>query len=48
MLKKSVAVAAKEFEMKKAAFQWQRASSAKTGMLDINACHAYKTNDDLF
>lgn len=47
-VKKSVAVAVKEFEMKKAAYQWQRASSAKTGSLDLNALHAYKTNDDIF
>ena len=47
-VKKSVAVATKEFEMKKAAFQWQRAASAKTGSLDLNALHAYKTNDDIF
>ena len=47
-VKKSVAVAVKEFEMKKAAFQWQRAASAKTGSLDLNALHAYKTNDDIF
>ena len=47
-VKKSVNVAVKEFEMKKAAFQWQRASTAKTGVLDTNSLHQYKTHDDIF
>ena len=47
-VKKSVNVAVKEFEMKKAAHQWQRASSAKTGVLDTNSLHQYKTHDDIF
>lgn len=47
-VKKSVNVAVKEFEMKKAAFQWQRAASAKTGVLDTNSLHQYKTHDDIF
>ena len=47
-VKKSVNVAVKEFEMKKAAFQWQRASSAKTGVLDTNSLHQYRTHDDIF
>jgi hypothetical protein len=34
--------------MKKAAHQWQRASSAKTGVLDTNSLHQYKTHDDIF
>ena len=47
-VKKSVNVAVKEFEMKKAAFQWQRATTGKTGVLDVNSLHAYKTHDDIF
>lgn len=47
-VKKSVNVAVKEFEMKKAAFQWQRASSAKTGSVDVDRLWSYKTNDDIF
>ena len=47
-VKKTVAVAVKEFEMKKAAFQWQRAGTAKTGQLNTDMVHAYKTSDDIF
>ena len=47
-VKKATNVAVKEFEMKKAAFQWQRATTGKTGILDVNSLHAYKTHDDIF
>ena len=45
---RSVAVAVKEFEMRKAAVQWQKASTAKTGIIDVNKLFSYKTNDDIF
>ena len=38
----------KEFEMKKAADQYARASTSKTGSLDMNKLHTYKYNEDLF
>ena len=38
----------KEFEMKKAADQYARASVSKTGTLDMGRLHTYKFNDDLF
>ena len=38
----------KEFEMKKAADQYSRASTSKTGSLDMGSLHTYKFNDDLF
>ena len=38
----------KEFEMKKAADQYARAASSKTGSLDMSKLHTYKYNDDLF
>jgi len=38
----------KEFEMKKSADQYARASTSKTGTLDMGALHTYKFNDDLF
>ena len=38
----------KEFEMKKAADQYARASVSKTGSLDMGRLHTYKYNDDLF
>ena len=46
--KKSVAYMVKEFEMKKAADQYARAATSKTGTLDMSALHTYKFNDDLF
>jgi len=38
----------KEFEMKKSADSYQRASVAKTGVLDMLKMHSYKYNDDVF
>jgi hypothetical protein len=47
-LKKNVQPAVREFEMKKAATQWQRATEAKTGNINVNKLWSYKTNDDIF
>ena len=47
-VKKAVQPAVKEFEMKKAAFQWQRASEAKTGSINVDKLHSYKYNEDIF
>lgn len=47
-VKKSVVPAVKEFEMRKAAYQYQRSTTAKTGSLDVNKVHSYKFNDDIF
>ena len=47
-VKKAAYYAVKEFEMKKAAFQWQRASTAKSGSLDMNKIHKYKFEEDIF
>ena len=46
--KKAVSYMVKEFEMKKSADQYARASTSKTGSLDMSALHTYKFNDDLF
>ena len=46
--KKTVSYMVKEFEMKKAADQYARASTSKTGSLDMGRLHTYKYNDDLF
>ena len=46
--KKTVAYMVKEFEMKKAADQYARASIPKTGSLDMGRLHTYKYNEDLF
>ena len=46
--KKTVAYMVKEFEMKKAADQYARAATSKTGSLDMGKLHTYKYNEDLF
>ena len=46
--KKVISYMVKEFEMKKSANQYKRASTAKTGSLDMGVLHSYKFNDDLF
>lgn len=46
--RKNINFAVKEFEMRKAAHQWQRASTAKSGSLDVNKVHGYKYNEDIF
>jgi len=38
----------KEFEMRKSADQYARASTAKTGVLDTALLHTYKWNEDVF
>ena len=38
----------KEFEMKKAATAYVRATVSKTGVIDTNKLHQYKFNDDIF
>ena len=38
----------KEFERKKAAKEYRRASVAKTGVLDVNKLHSYAYNEDIF
>ena len=45
---REVSYLAKEFEMKKAASAYARASVAKTGVLDTSKLHQYLYNEDLF
>ncbi len=47
-IKKNVQVAVKEFEMRKAAYRYTRAQTAKTGTIDVNKLWSYKTNEDIF
>ena len=47
-VKKNVQVAVKEFEMRKAAYRYTRAQTAKTGTIDVNKLWSYKTNEDIF
>ena len=46
--KKAVSYMVKEFEMKKSADAYARATTSKTGTLDMGQLHTYKYNDDLF
>jgi hypothetical protein len=39
---------AKEFELRKAAFQYSRSTVHKTGLLNTNKLHSYKTSEDIF
>lgn len=39
---------AKEFELRKAAFQYSRSSQHKTGIINTNKLHAYKYSEDIF
>ena len=45
---RSVNYMAKEFEMKKRADSYTRTRTARTGMINTNALHSYKYNDDIF
>lgn len=45
---KLVNVMVKEFEMRKAAFQYSRAKTSRSGTLNVNKLHEYKFNDDIF
>jgi len=46
--KKFVSVLSKEFEMRKAAYQYSRATVSQTGVLNVNKLHGYKVTDDIF
>ena len=46
--KSIVTIMAKEFEMRKAAFQYARAQEAKTGAINPIKLYSYKYNDDIF
>lgn len=45
---KVVSMLSKEFELRKAAYQYSRATVSKTGSLNLNKLHAYKVSDDIF
>ena len=45
--KKVISYMVKEFEMKKAADQYARASTSKTGVHEMGALHTYKFNEDI-
>jgi hypothetical protein len=43
-----VAYLAKEFEMKKAADEYRRSSTARSGVLNVSKLHSYRYNEDIF
>lgn len=45
---KVIGMMVKEFELRKSAHQYSRATTSKTGSLDIDRLHAYRTSDDVF
>ena len=45
---KTVNYLVKEFEMKKSADAYKKASVSKTGVINVNKLHSYKFNDDIF
>lgn len=45
---KTISYMAKEFEMKKAADNYKKTLSSKTGIINMNTIHSYKFNDDIF
>lgn len=46
--KRVVNMMAKEFELRKAAYQYSRASTSRSGALNMDKLHEYKINDDIF
>lgn len=46
--KKTVSVLLKEFERRKAAFQYSRASEARSGSINVNKLYSYKYDDKIF
>jgi len=45
---KTVNYLVKEFEMKKSADAYKKASVSRTGVINVNKLHSYKYNDDIF
>tara|TARA_X000001382_G_scaffold129670_1_gene122269 strand:- start:1187 stop:3445 length:2259 start_codon:yes stop_codon:yes gene_type:complete len=45
---KKVGVLVREFEQKKAAYQYSRATVSRSGVIDVNKMHSYKYDDNIF
>lgn len=45
---KYVAVLKKEFDLRKAAYQYSRAKESRSGILNVDKLHSYKIADDIF
>ena len=46
--KKHVSILVKEFERRKAAYQYSRATRSATGAIDVNRLHSYRFEDQIF
>ena len=46
--KKKASILAREFERRKAAYQYSRSTESRTGMIDVNKLHSYKLTDEVF
>lgn len=46
--KKKVGILVREFEQRKAAWQYARAQESRTGSIDVNKIHRYKYDDQIF
>ena len=46
--KKNVSTLCREFERRKAAHQYQRATQSRTGSINVNKLHSYKYDDQIF
>jgi hypothetical protein len=46
--KKKASILAREFERRKAAYQYSRSTESRTGMIDVNKLHSYKLTDEIF
>ena len=47
-INKKVSILAREFERRKAAYQYSRAQESRRGSLDVNKLHKYKYDDQIF
>lgn len=46
--KKKASILAREFERRKAAYQYSRSTESRTGVIDVNKLHSYKLTDEIF
>ena len=46
--KKKASILAREFERRKAAYQYSRSTESRTGVIDVNKLHSYKLSDEIF
>ena len=47
-INKTIQPAVREFETKKAAYEYQRSLTSNRGVIDVNKLHSYRYNEDIF